>query len=160
MRFVAFKLGVPVVLGLSLGDVSPAGATPPVPWFGMHGTHCRAKDPADQSKLVYDEYGVSNKSTTSVAVICPLGTFDPGSRVNVQAVLWRDNQKPLKCFHRAVDEFGNVLYAQSKSLDSGNPIVLGWDYTPATDIHYAWLDCTLPLATSSGRAYVTSVAVY
>jgi hypothetical protein len=143
MRYVALKLVVPVVLGLSLGDVSPAGATFNETTFGMHAAGCRGKTANDQKNLLFHKYyGLYNNSTTEAAtVVCPMGSASGGT-VTARVRGWRDNLKPFKCYYFATDAWGTKVFSDSLLENASGLVDLKFSYSSA-GLAYGYAECVL-----------------
>jgi hypothetical protein len=125
-----------------------------------HGSQCNSQ-PADVSKVEFNQVGATNNSSTSIAAIgCGAATQILATINTVQAVVYdRSSVSNIDCTLVLTDIFGSALFSQVKS-SSGNSAgnqLLTWN--PGVGTHTIHIGCNLPAQTASGFSHFTTYRV-
>jgi hypothetical protein len=147
-----------MVVAFAFGDVDGAHAFNAPPRDGNSAWVCKAKNPAQQNRLLYHPWwGVANTTSTSTVVTCPMGMALAGNAFATFAG-FKEVTARVSCTFAVTDAHGwERVTAVAKSHAALGNFDVAWEIQTPGNPSFVFADCTLPGAQSGVYAWLANV---
>ena len=135
------------------------------------GSLCNPWQSTDAGKLIYDNYGVHNGSSSSANVVCGSGPLiddsgcGSGTGNNIASIVAyvydRSTTADVCCTVQIVNPDGTPAFSQNVCTSSSSSAIKTLSVSPSTPVDGSVvLQCSIPATQSGAPSYVTSYMVY
>jgi hypothetical protein len=125
-----------------------------------HGTLCNPQ-PADVSKIIYNQFGVVNTAASAAGVQCGAAIVT-GATISQVAleVFDRNASTNVSCTLVLTDVFGNTVFSQTQATTGSGSAAKLLQFFPAVATHTLTLSCSLPAISGVDASAIATYRVF